>query len=564
MIVRELLAVFGLEYDDSGEKAASRGIINVRRHVDTLQAAATKAFAAAAVATPFVALGKFASDAQEQRNLLEVVFQSSAQDVLAWSNTTGEAMGRSRYLLRDLAADFGGLVGAMVGPGEQASEMSMKLAELAVDLTSIRNLAGGEKEALTVLQSAMAAETEAIKRFGVDLTVAAQEQEALSMGLGKSYQQLNKQEKAQIRFNILMRDLAYVQGDAAKTVDQFAGSWRRFKSDLLDVAVELGSTILPGFEWLLGIAHDLVKPIVEAAREFREWAKDTNLAKGALIALGLVLTALVLPALLSMLPFIAAFGLLALAIDDVITFMQGGESVIGHFVAYVKDLWGSLLTWLSEGWENFTWSGLWETIKTGAGSMFGWLSEKWGGLIDWLSEKWGEFRIDWSPQIEAIKEFFANAADKIAAFIQTPVGKIIFAAVGAYAGKKLGGFTGEKAGEAIGSLVGKLRIPGSKKAGSWLGGKLGGLGGSVIGAIGGAIGGASTSENVANLLTATSAGLRGSPTVQQGNNTFNFDIQQQPGQKGEDLAKMIGEEVTKALDNQNLDVLRELVPAVAE
>jgi hypothetical protein len=564
VIVRELLAVFGLDYDSRGERAAQKGILNVRKSVEGLQTAVSKIFGAALVAAPFIGLAKLASDAQENLNLLEVMFKGSAQDVVEWSNTAGKALGRSRYTMRQLAAELGGLVGAMLGPGEEAAakaaEMSTNLAEVAVNLSSLRNIS--EDRALTVLQSALAGETEAIKRFGPQLTVAAHEAEILRMGLGKTYKELTAAEKVQVRYNILMRDLAFTQGDAANTIDQFANSWRAFRDNLKDIATEIGLFLLPGFEDLLSTARAFTDPIARGARAFRAWTKDTNLARGALIALGLIMTAMVLPSLISMLPFIAAFGLLALVIDDVLTFIKGGDSVIGHFVNYVRDLWGSMLDWLSTAWEEFTWDGLWNAIvERGAGAM-DWIAEKWGGLVDWLLAKWGEFQIDWTPQINAIKTFLANVADRVAAFLDTKIGKILFALAGAYVGKKLGGMAGSASGEALGSLLGKTRIPGSKAVGGFLGDKLGGLLGAGTGIISGLASGGVAAGGAADVLRAGSASLRGGAAVQQ-SNSVEISVTQQPGQSGTDLAQQIGAEVKKELESRDLDLLSELLPQAA-
>lgn len=421
MIVRELLSVFGLDYDGKGQQKAEKGIRALQGQVDTLQTAFSRVFTATAVASPFVVLAKFASDAQENRNLLDVTFKDAAQSVVSWSTTASEALGRSRYTLSGLAADFGGLVGAMVGPGRQAAEMSMRLATLAVDLSSLQNIS--EDRALIVLQSALAGETEAIKRFGVDLTVAAQDQEALRLGMGKAVKGLNKAQKAQIRYNILMRDLAFVEGDAAKTLDAFANSSRAVRDGVKDLATELGFVFLPALEGGLKAARKFLAYGGNLVRQFREWAGNTNLAAGALAAVGVVLAVQLIPLLLSVLPLIAAFGVFALVADEIITTFQGGDTVLRRFSDWLDDLDSQAWTtknalvkgimtpviWLRDaiGWLASTVYNLYQGITGGGWDQFKGSIESLIGPFD----EWKERLEVLQPALDWIKEKFEILAD---------------------------------------------------------------------------------------------------------------------------------------------------------
>lgn len=338
MVLRELLAVFGLEFDDQGMKKAERGIKTLQEETDQLASTFSRGFTAAAIAAPFLFLAKLGSDAQENLNLLGVAFGENAEDVIRWSETASKAMGRSKYTLQELAAEFGGFLKPVTESSEEAAHMSQSLSELAVDLTSLRNLAGGEKEALQVFRSALSGETEAIKRFGVNLRAAAVEQEAVRMGLGRNVKDLTEAQRVQLRYNILMRDLAFVQGDAAKTQFQFANASRTLLDRLKDIGTELGLFLLPGMEGALYFMNQMLYPIVNLAGAFRKWAADTNLAQGAVLALAIIISASLLPILAKLLPFIVAFGLLTLLLDDVITAFQGGESVLLSFANILDKL----------------------------------------------------------------------------------------------------------------------------------------------------------------------------------------------------------------------------------
>jgi hypothetical protein len=583
MIVRELLTVFSLDYDGKGQAQAERGIKGLIAKATSLQTTFTSALAATAISAPFIGLIKMASDAQENLNLLQVVFKDSAQDVVEWSNRVSGEVGRSRYTLRGLAAEFGGLVGAMVGPGEQAAKMSTGLAELAINLTSLRNFTGGEKRALEVLQSAMAGETEAIKRFGPDLSVAAQETEALRLGFAGTYKELTKSQKAQIRYNLLVKDLAFVQGDAANTLNQFANSSRAFRDQLKDIATELGLFLVPAAEDLLKTARGLLGPIAEGARSFRAFAADTNLAKAALIALGVVLAAVLLPPLLAALPLIAGFAALVLVIDDVITYIQGGNSVLEEFVGWlhaidageIEDINPVLKTLV--GWFFVALEAV-KSFGSKVGEVFGqiiqgdfsWFQNAWGNLVQWLADTWQNFKMDWTPHLKAVTDFLAGVLKGLSSFLQTPLGKIMFTLLGAYVGKKFGNFAGGGAGKAIGEFLGRRRIPGSKAIGGLIGEKLGGTLGGLTGMLAGGIGGNLTADTLSNVLSQGAASLSGGGTmaaapaarqvaVHQGNKTWNMEIYQQPGENAEDFAARVAEIVEARDEARDLSLANELV-----
>jgi hypothetical protein len=340
MIVRELLSIFGLQYDGSGQQQAEKGLDQLKSQVDTIATAFADIFKAAAIASPFVLLAKMASDADENLNLLQVAFGESAQSVVEWSNEVGPAIGRSKFSMRELAAEFGGLLRPMVGTGEQLTEMSKQLSVLAVDLSSIRNIS--EKDALRAFQGALSGSTETMKRFGVNLNQARLDQEALNAGLGKSAKDLTQAQKATLIYNVMMKDLAFIQGDAAKTQFGFANSTRALRDQLKDIGTEFGLFLLPAFEDLLRTVRILLTPVADLALQFKEWAANTNLARGALLAVGLVVGSLVLPALWSLLtvlgPLILAGVVFAFIMDDVITTFEGGDSIINRVTTALDTL----------------------------------------------------------------------------------------------------------------------------------------------------------------------------------------------------------------------------------
>lgn len=520
MIVRELLAIFGLDYDGKGQRQAERGIARLTQQANMLQNVFATALQATAVAAPFVLLTKLASDAQENLNLLQVVFKESAGDVVEWSNQVAGEVGRSKYTLRELASEFGGLVGAMVGPGEQAARMSMQLSRLAVDLSSLRNIS--EQESLRVLQSALAGETEAIKRFGVDLTVAAQEAESLRLGFGK-YQTLTKEQKAQVRYNILMRDLAFVAGDAANTMYQLANSGRAFRDQLKDIGTEIGFFLLPQIEEFLADLRGIGGQQAKNAEAFRQWAADTNLAKAALLGVGLIVGALLIPVLAKVAPLLLVFAAFALIMDDVITTFEGGNSVFGTFSQWLDKLDSGLPGVGSKILKYlFVPLNLLRDVLGAAGSLV-------AALFESIST--GSF----TPLKAAIAAIGDTVSANVAGLVQEPA-KILDA---------LAGSAKQTITDAIGA-VGGLSLDDARNVAVGIA-RLHGQGLGAAQAVTSGI--VQTGQDIA-----AGHGLGTAVT----NMTNNFEISQRAGESGEDFAQRVADIVDAKAEERDLALAHQL------
>jgi hypothetical protein len=538
MIIRELLSVFGLDYDGRGQRAAEQGLNGLISQANMLQSAFASILGAAAIATPFVYLGKLASDAQENLNLLQVMFGGNAQSVVEWANVTAKAVGRSKYTLRELAAEFGGLVGAMLGPGEkaqaQAADMSKELSVLAVNLSSLRNIS--EERALTVLKSALAGETEAIKNFGPDLSAAAQQAEALRLGMGANAKELTQAQKAQIRYNILMRDLAFVSGDAANTLDQFANSSRAFRDQLKDVGTEIGFFLLPAFEDLLVSARGWLAPIATGAKNFRKWAADTNLAKGALLGVGLIMGVMLLPMLLKLAPLLLTFAVFALIMDDVITTFEGGNSVIGEF----------------SKWMDAVNDGSMEApIHVRAlVAVFRTLSKVLGLSALYAQELLGALGTgEWKGVAEVLRMVFGDTLDvwteRIWKLYEATKALIGILQKGGVVGTLAGLFSG-KAGEELGTGDVKQVLRGLLDPNVLAGQGLG------------------ITANPEQGLTFTEARSVKAPmqrtvSFRQGDRTYSFEVYQQPGENPQDFVQRVADIVDSKNEERDLAIVNELV-----
>jgi chromosome segregation ATPase len=127
-----------------------------------------------------------ASDLNEQINKNKVVFGQSSAAILDWSRTTANALGISRTQALDAAGGFGALLVPMGVARGKAADMSRSMVKLAADMASFNNTS--PEQALEAIRSGLVGESEPLRAFGVRLSEARIQQQALSTGLMKGAQ----------------------------------------------------------------------------------------------------------------------------------------------------------------------------------------------------------------------------------------------------------------------------------------------------------------------------------------------------------------------------------------
>jgi hypothetical protein len=345
MVVRELLARLALDVDKKSFNNGDKAITQVKSGLGGMGMAAGKiggslTAAFAQLGSMFgviaVAVGAWksitlASDAAETMNVLDVSFKQNTQTVLDWAKNFGEAAGRSQYQMREMAGNLGAILNPMMGyNADEAARMSMGLTTLAVDLGSFYNAT--DDEALNALRSGIVGESEPLKKFGIVMLESTLDAYALSEGLGKTVKQMTVSEKTQLRYNYLMSVTKNAQGDAIKTADGFANASKGLLGGLRDTAVAIGSKVLP-------VIAKLTVGASKISLGFAKLVGSSKLVEAALIVLGGAFVVWGIKSLIASLPTILPFLLLAAAIgaailvvDDFLTFLDGGESVIGDFI----------------------------------------------------------------------------------------------------------------------------------------------------------------------------------------------------------------------------------------
>jgi predicted nucleic acid-binding Zn-ribbon protein len=218
--------------------------------------------AVAAVAGGIVAkqLIASASSLQESLSKVNAVFGSSANQVIAWSETTAKALGVSQRAALEAAGTYGNLFQAFGLGAPEAQAMSIRLVELAADMASFNNVP--IDDALIALRSGLSGETEPLKRFGVALNDLTLKEKARELGLIQTTKgTLPQAIKTQAAYALILEQTAIQQGDVARTSDGVAFKMKSFGAQVEDVKGQIGTALIPIFSALMSFMNDKVIPV---------------------------------------------------------------------------------------------------------------------------------------------------------------------------------------------------------------------------------------------------------------------------------------------------------------
>lgn len=184
-----------------------------------------------------------ASNLSEQISKSRVVFGESSRTIEEWSRTSATAMGIARDQAVEVAGSFGALLRPLGQTESQAARTSIQLAQLGADLASFSDTP--VPEALAAIRSGLVGEIEPLRRYGVVLSEAGVQQEALATTGKKAVSELTAQEKVAARLSLIFKQTTLAQGDFARTAGGLANQERTLSANLRDLQIILGQALNP-------------------------------------------------------------------------------------------------------------------------------------------------------------------------------------------------------------------------------------------------------------------------------------------------------------------------------
>ena len=380
---------------DVGQKMQNMGqtLTNIGTRMTTM---ITLPLAAAGAASM-----KLASDTEEAKNKVEVVFGSMAQSVKDFADTALESYGLAEGSALTMASTFGAMASSM-GLSEQASaSMSTSLTALAADMASFYNVS--TEVAQTSLQGIFTGETEALKKFGIVMTQTNLEEFAQKNG--KVYSQMSEGEKVMTRYAYVLNATADAQGDFARTSDGAANTFRVFQESLKELGAAFGEQLLP-----------IITPIIQAITSFiQKIAELPAPIRKIIVVFGLLLAAIG--------PVILIIGTFMSAIGAILT---QGPIIAAAFAALIPVIKGLAASFIELTVAAAPWLLLAAAIAAAAYLIY----KNWDSISDAASSMLQTVKSATKGFIDAVKDMASGVRDKlqdVVSYFRELPGKILAA-----------------------------------------------------------------------------------------------------------------------------------------
>ena len=200
-----------------------------------------------------------AASYSENMNLFSVSMGEYTKSASDYAKRVSEAMGinpsdwlRNQGVFMTLGKGFG-------VTADRAAFMSQRLTQLGYDLSSFYNIS--VEEAMDKLKSGFSGELEPLRNLGYDLSQAKLQAVALSLGIKKSISSMTQAEKAELRYQAILEQVTWAQGDMARTLDEPANMMRVLAAQAKQAAQALGNLFIPTLKEILPWAIAAVKVI---------------------------------------------------------------------------------------------------------------------------------------------------------------------------------------------------------------------------------------------------------------------------------------------------------------
>lgn len=186
---------------------------------------------------------KWAMDAEEAANKVNVVFGDSAVFVQKWAQTSAKAFGMSKGQAMDSFGTIGTMLKGFGINNQVLPEMSNNLLTLAADLGSFHNL--NTNEVLDMISASFRGEYDSIQRVIPTINAAAVETKALAMTGKKNAKTLTEQEKAMATYALVTEGAGPALGDFARTQNSATNASKIAMAQFRTAAETIGKNLLP-------------------------------------------------------------------------------------------------------------------------------------------------------------------------------------------------------------------------------------------------------------------------------------------------------------------------------
>ena len=199
----------------------------------------------------------------ESVNLFRVTMGEASESAMKFAQSVHKLVGIDVKQWLENQGVFQQIIVGFGVASEKASVMSKNLTQLAYDLSSVFNV--DVSVAMQKLESAMSGQVKGLRTYGIETSVAAIKEYALSKGITQTWASMNMAQKSLLRYNLIMERSVNIQGDLARTLVTPSNALRIFSAQLTMLKREFGAIISVVITKFIPLFQAIVKVVTQAA-----------------------------------------------------------------------------------------------------------------------------------------------------------------------------------------------------------------------------------------------------------------------------------------------------------
>lgn len=253
----------------SGTKSVRSGIASIGSSLgDIATSVRTGLVASAGTLVDFgLSALDMAADLERAMGRANATFAGSADEILAWSETTSTELGLSQGAALTAANEFGTLFNSLgFGAGDTAA-LSENMVRLAADLSSFSGI--GIDETLERLRAGLHGDTEALGAFIGSVSEANVQAQAFQSGIATAGEDLTASQEALATYALILDEASGALGHFGENSDSFANQQKIVQAQIEELTTSFGALLLP-------IAETVLPHVIGALDGLSAWFDDNR------------------------------------------------------------------------------------------------------------------------------------------------------------------------------------------------------------------------------------------------------------------------------------------------
>ena len=349
MTIRDIGILFGYKVDQASEQKVEGSIKSLKSMASKVLGAVGITLSVAGTKSAIDGCVEVASSIEEMQNKFDVVFGDMRNEVDKWAQEYSDAIGRNKNDIKTYLADQQNLLVGFGMTRQAGAEMAEQMTSLALDLASFGNM--DETASVNTMTKAVMGESEAAKTLGAVLNDSTRAQAMATLGLKGTYDKLDQLTKMQVNYQAILQQSPDAIGDCQRSLDSYESTKKRYIAKLKEIKTIVGQFFLPTYQKILSIGAKGLTMIRDWLQKLTDLTDKLGGSQRVLSVLAAAFTAMLVAMNLKKigaaitgftklarviglghgkaLAFFAVFLLLALVIEDFISFMRGDKSLLG-------------------------------------------------------------------------------------------------------------------------------------------------------------------------------------------------------------------------------------------